>query len=276
MLRSKWTAELLPSNTRSNNSKRPALPFRIIATCVAREQFCWSTHLLLHLETQPFWKCSGLGKQRNADDIHVFNMRDFDQLQEMFDIILELLDKEDSNGDPVFDCVSHNHVPCRSGWPEADKTAALLLEAYVHTCTSFTHFTTAALIFGSLGWLLTCTLTQHTVMYRVVGSIQSADAQSGSYAVVPTLAVLCLLCWLVRELHAVTCAECLFVLSTTVTPVWMNNRARCWYWGGLASQTTLWTEGLRYFFRFLGNLTDNADSLLRRSAFRWQFLQQGT
>ena len=112
-----------------------------------------------------------LENQRNTDDIHVFNMHDFDQLQEIFDIILELLGKEDSNGDPVFDCVSHNHVATMPHWgPEVNKTAALLLAAYVHTCTSFIHFTTAALIFGSLGRLLTCTLTLHTEMYRVVGS----------------------------------------------------------------------------------------------------------
>ena len=46
-------------------------------------------------------------------DTHVFNMHNFDELQEMFDVILEILDG--SNGDPVFDCVSHNHVPCHSG-----------------------------------------------------------------------------------------------------------------------------------------------------------------
>ena len=47
-----------------------------------------------------------------------------------------------------------------------------------------------------------------------------------------------------------------------------KQQRRCWYSDGLASQTTLWTEGLRFFFRFLGNLGDNADSLLRRSVFR--------
>ena len=29
--------------------------------------------------------------------------------------ILEILDHEDSDGDLLFDCFSHNQVPCRSG-----------------------------------------------------------------------------------------------------------------------------------------------------------------
>ena len=58
------------------------------------------------------WKIHGT----RLTHAHVFNMRDFEQLQEMFDIILELLDKEDSNGDPVFDCVSHNHVATMLQW----------------------------------------------------------------------------------------------------------------------------------------------------------------
>ena len=170
-----------------------------------------------------------LENQRNTDDLHVFNMRDFDELQEMFDTIMELLDQEDSNGDPVFDCVSHNHVPCRSGWPEADKTAALLLEAYEHTCTSFTHFTTCTSHFWQ--FRLTTDLCFDTAYSNVpsLGSIQSsANIQSASYAVVTTLAVLCLLCWLIWEN-----AEFLFVLLTTVTPVRENNHACCLYGDGL-------------------------------------------
>ena len=171
------------------------------------------------------WKCSGLGKPAEHR-WYTCIQHDFDQLQKIFDIILELLDKEDSNGDSVFDCVSHNHVatmPQWVTWSQQDCCSATRgLRTHMH---SFTHFTTAALIFDSLGQLLTCTLTLHTVMYRVVGSIQSADTRCGSYAVVPTLPVLCLLCWLVWELHAVTCAEFLFVLSTTVSPVRENNRA---------------------------------------------------
>ena len=49
------------------------------------------TRMLLQLEMQP-WKCSGLESQRNMTDTHVFNMHDFDELQEMFDVILVILD----------------------------------------------------------------------------------------------------------------------------------------------------------------------------------------
>ena len=56
-----------------------------------------------------------LENPRNSADTNLFNVHDFDELQELFDHIVEVLGLEDANDDPLFDCISHNHEPCRSG-----------------------------------------------------------------------------------------------------------------------------------------------------------------
>ena len=78
-----------------------------------------------------FESVQALENPRNSADTNLFNVHDFDELQELFDHIVEVLGLEDANGDPLFDCISHNHESCRSGWPKATKTAALLLG--IHT-----------------------------------------------------------------------------------------------------------------------------------------------
>ena len=56
-----------------------------------------------------------LENPQNTNYAHLFNMSDFDELQEVFDAILEILDQEDSDSDLMFDCFPHNQVPCCNG-----------------------------------------------------------------------------------------------------------------------------------------------------------------
>ena len=55
-----------------------------------------------------------LENPRNSGDSHLFNMNDFDELQEVFDALLELLNEEDAYGNPTYDCISHDQLPCRN------------------------------------------------------------------------------------------------------------------------------------------------------------------
>ena len=90
-----------------------------------------------------------LENPRNTTDTHVFNMHYFDELQEMFDVILEILDG--SNGDPVFDCVSHNNVATMPQWVTWSWQDCCSATRGLHThMHSFNHFTTCSYHFGSL------------------------------------------------------------------------------------------------------------------------------
>ena len=55
-----------------------------------------------------------LENPRNSGDSHLFNMNDFDELQQVFDALLELLNEEDAYGNPTYDCISHDQLPCHN------------------------------------------------------------------------------------------------------------------------------------------------------------------
>ena len=48
---------------------------------------------------------------RDSGDSHIFNVDDFDDLQEVFRLILLILNTRNSNGQPVYTCFSHD-MPC--------------------------------------------------------------------------------------------------------------------------------------------------------------------
>ena len=74
-----------------------------------------------------FESVQALEKTRTLSFKHLFDMENFDELQETVTVILAILNQVDTNGNPLFDCVSHDQKPCRKGWPKATKTAALPL-----------------------------------------------------------------------------------------------------------------------------------------------------
>ena len=54
-----------------------------------------------------------LENPRSLGDTHLFNIRNFAELQEVFKSILYLLKQVDSNGKARFTCISHDQEPCR-------------------------------------------------------------------------------------------------------------------------------------------------------------------
>ena len=54
-----------------------------------------------------------LENRRNLGDMHLFNIHNFKELQEVFEAILHLLKQVDLNGKARFTCISHDQEPCR-------------------------------------------------------------------------------------------------------------------------------------------------------------------
>ena len=102
---------------------------------------------------------------RNTNYAHLFNMSDFDELQEVFDAILEILDQEDS----ATSCLTASHITwCHAAVGQlkqprlATYTASLLVVPHhTHALSSLTSHLEL-----QLSWLKFGTLVLHTLHIR--------------------------------------------------------------------------------------------------------------